>query len=373
MIVAINAIFFAKENDGEFLKKVVAGLIANHPEHTFLLITAEESGRDVLPNVASINPGTPPLKVNRWVFWMYFKIRKILKQYQPDAFINNGDFLFHFKKVPQIVFNPDLRFIQDPKIVLAGHRRINEFFGSQYYRKVEEIVVVSEPEREALQKKFKGVERKIKVIHFGALSHLAPVEYEERENIKEQYAKGFEYFLYLGFISGSDHLVNLLKSFSAFKRRQRSSMQLLIMGEKGSGFEDFQKSMLLYKYKEDVHLLTGFDLVEKQKIISSAYALIFPYRFDKRIHLLLTALKYGVPSIVPDKGSLSEAGLDSVVSFEAGNIPDLAGKMMHLFKDEKARKKLIENSRDWLEEKDFERGIFATWELIQKTAKSTFI
>ena len=143
-------------------------------------------------------------------------------------------------------------------------------------------------------------------------------------------------------------------------------MQLLIMGSKGNYFDVFQKSLNSYKYKEDVHLLIDFDLVEIQKIILSAYAMIFPYQFDKRTHLLLTALKHEVPSIVPNTGSLTEAGTDAVMPFEAGNIPDLAGKMMHLFKDERARKKLIENSRSWIEAKSFERDIRDTWKIIEK-------
>lgn len=367
MIVAINTIFFAKENEADFHKKVFDCIIVAHPEHTFLLITTEESGTDCAPNVKIINPGAPPTKINRWFFWTYFKLKKILKKHQPDVLVNNGDALFHFKKVPQIIFNPDLRFVQDPNTVSAGLRRVYELFGSRYYQKVQNIIVFSESEKDFFQKKFRVIEQKINLIHFGAQLEIEPIGYEEREAVKEKYAKGFEYFLCTGFISQSDHLVSLLKSFSAFKKRQKSSMQLLIMGAKGTRFDVFEKSLHLYKYREDVHLLTDFNEGESRKIISSAYAMIFPYRFDKRTHLLLTALKYEVPSIVPNTGSLNEAGTDAVVSFEAGNISDLAGKMMHLFKDEKARKKLIDNSGSWIGGKSFENSIRATWEIIEKT------
>lgn len=368
MIVAINTIFFAKENELEFLKKVFDNIIAAHPEHTFLLITTEEASADSVPNVKTINPGPPPTTINRWFFWTYFKLKKALKKYQPDILINNSDALFHFKKVPQIIFNPDLRFVQDPKAVSSKFRRVYELFAPRHYQKAESLIVFSEFEKELLKKRFRVNDQKIRVIQFGASREVNPVAYEEKESIKDKYAKGFEYFLYTGYISQSVYLMNLLKSFSAFKKRQRSSMQLLIIGPKGSHFDDFKKSITLYKYKEDVHLITDIDHEESQMILSSAYALIFPYRFDKRSHLLLTALKYEVPSIVPIEGSLTEAGADAVVQFEVDNIPDLAGKMMFLFKDEKSRNKIIQIGKVLVDKKSFEDSIHETWIMIGELA-----
>ena len=366
MIVAINTIYFAKENELDFLKKVFNSIITAHPEHTFLLISTEETRIPPAPNVLVINPGLPPTDINRWLFWIYFKLKQVLKKHQPDILINNGDVLFHFKKVPQLVFNPDLRFIYDPKSVSSGLRRVYELFAPRYYQKVKSIVLLSESEKISFIKKLRDNEQKVNVIHYGAPKDIEPVGYEERENTKETYAKGYEYFLYAGHISQNGHLINLLKSFSAFKRRQKSSMQLLIMGPKGVQFDTFQKTLHLYRYKDDVHLITGIDQIQSQMITSSAYAIIFPYRFDKGSHLLHTALKFEVPSIVPNTGSLSDEGRDAVLHFEPDNIPDLAGKMMHLFKDEKARKKLIENGQVWINEKSFEDGLHETWKIIEE-------
>ncbi len=366
MVIAINTIFFTKKNEADFLKKVFDRIMAAHPEHTFLLITTDESVRDTLPNVIVISPGPPPTKINHWFFWIYFKLKGVVKKYQPDFLINSSDALFHFKKIPQIVFDPDLRFVQDPKEIVTGLRRVYDLFAPRYYRKAQGLIVFSEFEKNFLQTKFQVNEHKIKIVNYGALAESRPVDEEERESIKDKYAKGFEYFLSTGFISQSDHLVKLLKSFSAFKKRQRSSMQLLIMGTQGIHFDEFKKSLHLYRYKEDVHLITEVGEFDSQRIVASAYALIFSYKFDKRSDLLLTALQFEVPSIVSDSGSLSKVGDDAVLHFEAGNIPDLAEKMMHLFKDENSRKKLIENSKGWIDETCFERCIRDTWKIIDE-------
>lgn len=368
MIVAINAIFFSKENELIFFKKVIDALIIAHPEHTFLWITTDETENQFPPNVQLITAGHPPEKINRWFFWNYFKLKQIFKKYPPDLFINNGQALYHFRKIPQLVFNPDLRFISDPKSVSAGFRRVSELFAPRYFQKVSRIILLSEYEKNIFKKKFRPEEQKLSVIPFGAQNELKPVGFEERERVKETFAKGFEYFLYTGYINPSDHLLTLLKSFSAFKKRQRSSMQLILIGQQGRQYLNFKKMLESYRYKDDIHLLTDMNHNQHEMVVSSAYALIFPGSFDKQTHLLLTALKFEVPCIVPAGGSLSETGRDAVLIFEPGSIADLAGKMMHIFKDEKARKKLIENAIDWTDNNNFEKDIQITWEIVGSLA-----
>ncbi len=365
MVVAINTLFYTKENELDFFEKVIHAIIAAHPEHTFLLISEEENSLANFPNVIKVNTGFAPSGINRWSLWVYFKIRNILKKYNPDVLINNGETFLHFKDIPQIIFNPELKYLQDPSGVSVGPGKVFELFSHRYYQKAHGFIVISDFEKNFLKMKFRVNENKIHFLEYGADKDLKPVVTEEREIIKEKYAKGFEYFLYAGYISTSKNLVLLLKAFSAFKKRQKSSMQLLIMGRPGGLFNDFKKMIELYKYKNDVHVIDRPDFAENETIISSAYAMIFPDQFDKSINTLLTGLKYEVPSIVTKIGSLSEAGGDAVLHFEAESIPDLAGKMMQLFKDEKFRKNLIENGRSWVDQKNFQYCIEETWKIIE--------
>ena len=366
MVVAINTLFFTKENECDFLKEVLHAIIAAHPEHTFLIISGEESILNTYPNIIKVSTGVAPSGINRWSLWVYFKIKKILKKYKPDLLINNGDALLYFKEVPQLIFNPDLKYIQDPSSLTISPGRAFHFFAQRYYQKANSFIVVSDFEKDFLRKKFHVKGDKINVLSYGADKDLKPVELGERDLVKEKYAKGFEYFLYKGHINASKNLMTLLKAFSAFKKRQKSNMQLLIMSKEGALFNDFRKMIELYKYKNDVHIIDEISHVERDQLISSAYVMIFPDPFDKSVHTLLTALKYEVPSIVPKSGSLSEAGGNAVLHFESDSVPDLAGKMMLLFKDEKFRNNLIENSRNWIDQKNFQYCIVETWKIIER-------
>jgi glycosyltransferase involved in cell wall biosynthesis len=366
MVIAINTLFYTKESEVDFQKKMLVDLIALNPEHSFLIISEEKyvSGNS---NTTEIFIGKGPSGLNHWSFWLYFKIRKIIKSYKPDVLINNGEALLHFKNTPQIIFNPELKYLKDSSALSTNPGILFKFFARRYYQKANNFIVFSEFEKNFLKNKFEIKEDRIHVLEYGADKDIKPVNWEEREIIKNKYAKGFEFFLYLGNISTSKNLLTLLKAFSVFKKRQRSSMQLIFAGKKGVLFNDFKKMVELYKYKNDVHIIEECTLQENENILSSAYALVFPDQFDKSIHAMFTALKYEVPSIVPKTGSLSEAGGDSVLHFEAGNVPDLAGKMMLLFKEEKYRKNLIQKSKNWVDQKNFQFCIEETWEIIKKT------
>lgn len=366
MVIAINTLFYTKESELDFQKKMLFDVIALNPEHTFLVISEEEYVSDKYSNAKGIFTGKAPSGINRWSFWLYFKIRKMIKKYKPDVLINNGEALLRFKNLPQIILNPELRYIQDPSALSNNPGILYKLFGRHYYQKANALIVFSDFERNFLKNKFGVKEDKIHVLEYGAEKNIKPVNWQKREIIKEKYAKGFEYFLYSGNISTSKNLLTLLKAFSAFKKRQKSSMQLIFAGKKGALFNDFKKMVELYKYKNDVHIIEG-NKEENEKILTSAYALIFPDQFDKSIHTMFTALKYEVPSIVTKTGSLSEAGGDAVLHFEAGNVPDLAGKMMLLFKEEKFRKNLIQNSKKWVDQKNFQYCIEETWKIIEKT------
>lgn len=367
MVIAINTLFFVKENELDFLKKVFKTIISAHPEHTFIIISDKDNAWEESSNLIHVNIGETPSGISRWTFSIYFRIKNVLKKYRPDVFINNGEAMLHFKEVPQIVFNPDLKYIQDPASFPNGVRRMNEIFSNRFYQKVQSLILLSDFENNYLEK-FKIPKDKIHILQYGPDIEIVPVAYEERETVKDKYAKGFEYFLYSGFITTSKNLVNLLKAFSAFKKRQRSNMQLLITGREGTMFHDFKKMIELYKYKNDVHILKDLPETENEKIIASAYALIFPDQLDKSVNTLLTAIRYEVPAVVAKTGSLSEAGRDAVIHYEMENIPDLAGKMMLLFKDEKFRKTLVENSKNWVGSKDFQCCTDETWEIIERVA-----
>ncbi len=125
-------------------------------------------------------------------------------------------------------------------------------------------------------KQYKTNADKIKIIYKGVNENFREISYEEKEKVKSQYTEGNEYFIYSGEIGSNNNLLNLLKAFSAFKKRQKSSMQLLIAGKPGWKSKEFFESLSLFMYKNEVKILKDPSMEERIKVTAAAYAMVYP-------------------------------------------------------------------------------------------------
>lgn len=98
------------------------------------------------------------------------------------------------------------------------------------------------------------------------------MEWEEREQIKEKYAGGTEYFLYAASIYPVDPLILLLKAFSYFKRWQQSNMKLIVAGATNRKTEKLKEKLATYKYREDVILIENPAAEALIELTAGAYA-----------------------------------------------------------------------------------------------------
>ena len=251
MVIAINMLFFSKENESAYFKSIVEALIPRYPSHTFIFLYENETPIEEFANVQFFNTGLAPRSIEKWNVWWYFKIKKVRKLYNPDILINNGEALLTPRDLPQILLYPNLGFLQDPKIHSRRFLRFSRLFSPAFIKKQSVIIVLSSFEKEVIIKHYAFDDNRVKVIVSRADKNRIIPDWEEKEQIKEKYANGFEYFLYSGGISTTKNLLNLLKGFSAFKKRQKSSMQLLITGKEGSHFQEFKKALELYKEGRD--------------------------------------------------------------------------------------------------------------------------
>ena len=197
------------------------------------------------------------------------------------------------------------------------------------------------------------------------------VSAEEREMIKQQYAEGNEYFIYPGITSFQKNLKNLLRAFSAFKKRQRSGMQLLFVGERGLQFEDFQESLALYKFKKEIKLLSGLSEPENIKLMTSAYAMVYPVEYEMCANGFLKAMQCEVPVLASSSGAGPEFCGDAALYFQPADHKDIAEKMMEIFRDESLRKELVNKGKTRVQNFNWSDTADAFWKVIENTAAAS--
>lgn len=219
---------------------------------------------------------------------------------------------------------------------------------SKHFSAVAGILVTSHPLKQWLINKMKIPEMKIFVVPIVPGTMFQPVTLEQREIIKKETTGGYEYFLINHPASAGEHFINLLKSFSFFKKRLQSGMKLVVAGGLSSNNLAITELLSTYKYRDDI-VFTGSHLSseDKARIAASAYAVI---HFANETHewvLPQEALQCNVPVMICQPGHYPQQQ-QLFVYADVHNTDDMAHQLMQLYKDETYRNKMIANAQKHL-------------------------
>lgn len=309
-------------------------IIIDHPEQEFFIIGGTDPAEFPLKNCTFLSSAPKSILLKK--LWYNYKLPVLFKKFKIDVFVNLDNFCSLKTKLPQLLLVPDISLF----LSLSKKNSL------PFLEKATAVISFSQTHKNEIIKKFFLKEEKITVIYTGPSPDFINAETKESEIIKEKYAEGKEYFLFNGQINKSNNLINLLKAFSFFKRRQKSNMQLLICTKNILPANAFVESLQTYKYRNEVKLLVGLPQTEIVKITASAYSFVFPSSENNTYLQLLQAMQCNVPAIVSNSLLMNEVCGDAVLYTEPSVFENIADKMMLLFKDENKRNQLILNGKN---------------------------
>ena len=207
---------------------------------------------------------------------------------------------------------------------------------------------------------------KINIVYSAAKEIFQPLTNEEKQAARTKYTSGKEYFVYTGAIHPRKNLVNLLKAFSLFKKRQQSSMKLVLAGRLAWKYDSFVKNLKTYKYRDDV-VMTGYVNEEEiRKLVGAAYAMVYPSLFEGFGVPVLEAMQCDVPVITSLDSPMQEIANEAALYADPESPADIAEKMMLLYKDEKLRSQLIEKGRVTGKQYSWDLSAERLWMSIEK-------
>ncbi len=371
MIIAINTGCLDKDEPGEcgnYISEVLERITKSHSEHTFIFFMEESfQSQFIFPaNVIPVITGPRKTTLANWFIWYNIKIPLLLRKYKVEVFLTT-DLCSLTTRVPQCLVLYDLSFLDFPSYVKKRYLSFYKRYTPKFLKKCKTAITLSEFSKVAAAKAYKLPQTKIDVAYAGVSLSSQPVSPEEGESTKQKYADDNEYFVYAGEINYRSNLINLLKAFSAFKKRQKSNMQLVITSEEKKIPGEFVTNLKSYKFRNEVKLLTNVTGEENAKIIASAYAMIYVPFYENFGTPLLKAMKCEVPVITTLTGVMPEFCGDAALYASPENFKEIAVKMMLLFKDEKLRKELIEKGRKQVQKFNWDNTASQVWSSIEKT------
>jgi glycosyltransferase involved in cell wall biosynthesis len=348
MRIAINARFSGQpvtEGYGRFINGLIQAMAHNCPNDEFVmmhdrppLLNASIRGS----NIRAITRGPAARHPFLWKIWYDVSMPSMARKAGADIIFSPDGFCSLSTSIPQVLAVHDLAFLHYPSGINNLYRAYYKHYTPQFLKKAKHIITVSQFSKENIIHHYPHVQGKITVVNNAADKGFRPLEWKEKEIVKDQFSGGQEYFLVAGAIHPRKNPINLLKGFSWFKNRHRSGMKLVLAGRLAWGNNDFEKQLQLYKYRNDV-VLTGYLPDEQmQALMAGAYALIYPSYWEGFGLPILEAMQSGVPVITSSNSSMPEVAGDAALFNEPGDAEGWGKAMGIMYKDESLRSRLID-------------------------------
>ena len=348
MNIAVNTRFLLKgklEGIGWFTNETVKRMVANHPNDHFIFLfdrpfdPAFIFGKNVTPVIVS-PPARHPIL---WLIWFEIMVPFYLKKYKADVFLSTDGFCSLRTKVPTCIVIHDLAFLHYPKhlsFLIAKHLK---FYTKLFVKKAQKIIAVSTYTKNDIIASYQINPDKVKIIYNGAHDVYQPLEFDDKQSIKQKYANGTDYFVYAGSLHPRKNIVNLLKAFLIFKQKTKSNMKLLLIGRLAWKTKEIEEMLDLHPYKNDIIRYEYMDADKLCEVVAAAYCMVYVSLFEGFGIPILEAMKCNVPVITSNTTSMPEVVGDAGLLVNPENADDIAEKMITIYKDENLRNTLIKN------------------------------
>jgi glycosyltransferase involved in cell wall biosynthesis len=328
---------------GNIVATLLSGLCRLHPEHTFIFFFDKTPSSLQMPSNASVV--VLPLKGSsawRRSLWQKWTLPRALKAQEIALYLGMDGSLPLRSKIPANLFIPDMGFMHGVAGMRPAMQRFLKKNTVKYIQKAQQVLVLSQSAKEDVLQYAPDAADKIQLVSPGIPGSYRPLEWQEREDVKREFAWGVEYFVAVGSLHPRNNILPLLKAFSALKRRLHSNMKLVLAGAGTVAGADITGSLSSYKYRNDVVWLKDADQETLSRVVAGAYALIYTSRFEGMAMPVYAALQCQVPVIALDGQVAKEAGGDAVLYTDPENLEDLADKMCLLYKDEELRTRQLD-------------------------------
>lgn len=369
MRIAVDARFLRPDTTSQFedfIRELMFRLAKLHPEHQFIFLSDTHiDPLSLYPNISLVILAPKPSNALLYKWWYDIKVSLALKKYKADSFICTSGWCSLTASVNQVLIIRDLAFFHNAVFSSKINGYFYRLFRAKFLKKAKLVVALSDFIKNEIVTAYKALAPNIAKISGAADRSFKPLDWEEREKVKEQYAQGCEYFVFTNAAKPAKNLINLLKAFSIFKKWQKTNMKLVIVMQLAE-YKEQEEKIKSYKYKKEIFFAEYLSKQELAKVTGGAYAMIFPSSYEGFGLPVLEAMQCEVPVITSSDRGMAEIAGDAALYVNPESPEELADKMKRIFKDEQLRNELVTAGKEQVKRYSWDKTTALMWDLIQK-------
>ena len=358
---------------GWFTTETLRRIVMAHPEHEFYFFFDRKPDPQFIFST-NVHPVVLCPQARHPILWYIFFQRSIpraLKRYKIDLFLSPDGYMSLNTKVPTLTVIHDLNFEHSPDNLKPSHQRYMTYFSPQFARYSTRIATVSEYSKQDIVSTYHIDPNKVDVVFDGAHKGYHPLSLSEQQQIREQYAGGCHYFIFISTIIKRKNLATLLTAFDKFKQSDSENTKLLVVGHRVWWKDELAKAYERMLHKEDVVFIGRAEPNILANLLGSAMALVYPSLYEGFGIPILEAFEAEVPVITSNCTSMPEVAGNAAMLVEPTNVDALKDALVQMSINPALREQLVAKGR--IQRTRFSWDITADhlWQSMVKTIEQT--
>lgn len=375
MQIVVNTRILLKdklEGMGWFAYQTLKHITTKNPDVHFVFLFDRNFNEDFLfsdnitPLVVSPQARHPFL----YYAWFQHSVKGLLNKMQPDLFLSPDGFLSLGAKCKQLPVIHDINFLHHPQDSKWLTAKYYNYYFPQFAKEAARIATVSEYSKQDIINNYGISAQKIDVVYNGINSFFKPLTNTQKEQTKQKYTKGKNYFVNVGSLHPRKNIANLIRAFSLFKKESHSDLKLVLAGPHYWGLSEIHKIIAETHLKEEVIFTGRLADEELNCVLGTAFALTFVPYYEGFGIPLIEAMQVQVPIITSNVTSLPEIAGEAALLVDPLEVTDIKNAMLQLFQKPELREALINKGNSQKQKFSWEKSGNLLWESVLRTVNS---
>jgi glycosyltransferase involved in cell wall biosynthesis len=372
MRIAVNTRFLLKgklEGIGVFTHESLQRITRAHPEHEFIFIFDRPYHPSFIysSNITPVVIPPPARHPLLWYLWFEWALPMVLRKHKPDVLLSPDGYLSLSSNVPTLLVLHDLAFEHYPEYVLGLVGKYYKHYTPKFAQHAKRIATVSEYTKLDVMQLYGLPPTKIDVVYNGIKDVYKPLAPDAQQTVRNQYANGAPYLVYVGSIHPRKNMVRLFQAFDAYKQQTNSPDKLVIIGAKGWQYGDIMATYNAMANKADVVFMGHLEAEQVAGLVASARAMAYVSIFEGFGIPIVEAFASGTPVITSNTSSMPEVAGDAALIVDPTSVAEITAAMCQLYQHPETAEALKQKASVQLQKFSWEQTAQKLWDSLMQT------